>query len=85
MVKSGDVCLLFVNEKESFVAQCDYCGKSKMFGNYIRNQHSVAWALRAPRKNRVFKPNVQKTKIMVDGTMRSVHICTRCMRTQQKV
>ena len=67
------------------MAQCDNCGKSKMFGNYIRHKHSIGWALRAPRKNRVFKPNVQKTKIMVNGTMRSVHLCTRCIRTLQKV
>lgn len=67
------------------MAQCDYCGKSKMFGNYIRHPHSIGWALRAPRKNRVFKPNVQKKKIMVEGVMRSVHICTRCLRTLEKV
>lgn len=67
------------------MAQCEVCGKSKMFGRYIRNQHSIGWALRAPKKNRVFKPNVQKTKMMVNGAMRTVHICTRCLRTQQKV
>jgi large subunit ribosomal protein L28 len=67
------------------VAMCDYCGKHKMFGRTIRNQHSIGWARRAPKKNRTFEPNVQKTKLMVNGAMRSVHICTRCMRTQQKV
>lgn len=67
------------------MAQCDFCGKSKMFGHHIRHRHSVAWARRAPKKNRVFEPNVQKTKVMVDGALRSVHICTRCLRTMQKV
>jgi large subunit ribosomal protein L28 len=69
----------------SLVAQCDVCGKTKMFGHYIRNQHSIGWARRAPKKNRVFNPNVHKTKIMIEGSMRSVHICTRCQRTLQKV
>ena len=67
------------------MAQCDFCGKSKMFGRHIRHTHSIGWARRAPKKNRVFKPNVQKTKLMLDGAMRSVHICTRCMRTLNKV
>jgi large subunit ribosomal protein L28 len=67
------------------MAQCDFCGKSPQFGNYIRHKHSIGWALRAPRKNRVFKPNVQKTKLMIDGNMRTVHACTRCIRTMQKV
>ncbi|MDQ2743187.1 MAG: bL28 family ribosomal protein [Chloroflexota bacterium] len=66
------------------MAQCDHCGKTKMFGRHIRNQHSIGWALRAPKKSRVFKPNVQKTRIMVDGVMRSTKICTRCLRTMQK-
>jgi large subunit ribosomal protein L28 len=67
------------------LAQCEFCGKSKQFGNYIRHPHSIGWALRAPRKNRTFSPNVHKTKVMINGSMRSVHICTRCQRTMQKV
>jgi len=67
------------------VARCEFCDKTPQFGRYIRNQHSIAWERRAPRKNRQFKPNVQKTKLMLDGAMRSVHICTRCLRTLQKV
>jgi large subunit ribosomal protein L28 len=56
-----------------------------MYGRHIRHTHSIGWALRAPKKPRVFRPNVQKTKLMLDGAMRTVHICTRCMRTLQKV
>ncbi|MBV9279322.1 MAG: 50S ribosomal protein L28, partial [Chloroflexi bacterium] len=29
--------------------------------------------------------NIQKTKIMVNGVLRSAHLCTRCIRTLQKV
>ncbi len=67
------------------MAQCQFCGKHRMAGNYIRHRHSVAWARRAPKKPRSFEPNIQKTKIMIDGAMRSVKICTRCIRTLQKV
>jgi large subunit ribosomal protein L28 len=66
------------------VAQCQFCGKHRMAGNYIRHRHSGAWARRAPKKPRWFLPNVQKTKVVVDGALRSVHICTRCLRTMQK-
>jgi ribosomal protein L28 len=61
------------------------CGKTKMFGRHIRYKHGGKWERRAPRRNRVFEPNVQKTKIPINGVMRSVRICTRCMRTLQKV
>lgn len=66
------------------MAQCDYCGKSKMFGRNIRHKHSIGWALRAQKKPRVFNPNVQKTRLVVDGVSRRVNICTRCLRTLQK-
>jgi large subunit ribosomal protein L28 len=56
-----------------------------MFGRHIRHAHSIGWARRAPKKNRVFEPNVQKTKLMLNGSMQKVHVCTRCMRTLQKV
>jgi large subunit ribosomal protein L28 len=67
------------------VAQCEFCGKKKMFGRHIRNQHSIGWRLRAPKKNRTFEPNVQKTKIVINGALQRVQICTRCLRTLQKV
>ncbi len=66
------------------MAQCDFCGKSKMFGRNIRYNHGGKWELRAPKTNRVFNPNVQRTKILVNGHMKRVHICTRCLRTRQK-
>jgi len=66
------------------LAQCEYCGKSKMFGRNIRHKHSIAWERRAPKTSRTFEPNVQKTKLMINGVMRSVRICTRCLRTLQK-
>ena len=66
------------------MAQCDFCGKTKMFGRTIQYHHGGKWERRAPKKNRVFNPNVQKTKVMLNGVLRSVHICTRCLRTMHK-
>jgi ribosomal protein L28 len=45
------------------VAQCDFCGKSKLFGRSIQHRHSTKWAMRAPKTNRAFHPNVHKTKV----------------------
>jgi large subunit ribosomal protein L28 len=61
------------------------CGKTKQHGRYIRHAHSIGWARRAPKKNRVFEPNVHKTRLMLDGRMKRVNVCTRCQRTLQKV
>jgi ribosomal protein L28 len=34
-----------------------------MFGHSIQHKHSGKWALRAPKTNRTFKPNIQHTRV----------------------
>jgi large subunit ribosomal protein L28 len=55
------------------MAKCEVCGKIPMFG------HNVSHSNRAT--NRKFRPNIQRKKIMLNGTWRRVHVCTRCLRT----
>ena len=38
--------------------------------------------MRATRK--MWKPNVFKRSIVIDGELRSVYVCTRCLRTMTK-
>jgi large subunit ribosomal protein L28 len=55
---------------------CEVCGKTKSFG------HNVSHSKR--RTNRDFKPNVHRKKLLIDGQLRSLRVCTRCMRTMLK-
>ena len=64
--------------------KCDVCDKRTAFGRNIRHKHSGRWERKAPRTNRQFRPNVHAKRIMVDGRIRRVNICTRCLRTQLK-
>jgi large subunit ribosomal protein L28 len=52
---------------------CDYCGKGRMVGNNV--SHSKR------HTKRVFRPNIRKVRAVVDGAVRKVRICTRCLRT----
>jgi large subunit ribosomal protein L28 len=52
---------------------CSLCGKGKMSG------HNVSHAKN--RTNRVWKPNIQKVKIEVNGTIKKQNVCTKCMKT----
>jgi large subunit ribosomal protein L28 len=56
--------------------KCDVCGKTKSFG------HNVSHSKR--RTNRAFKANIQHKRLVLNGEMVRVHICTRCMRTATK-
>lgn len=65
---------------------CDICDKRTRFGRNIRHKtRGSRWVRKAPRTNRLFKPNVQKKRLLVDGRWTRVNICTRCLRTQMKI
>lgn len=65
--------------------KCEICGKSTAFGRNIRHRHAGRWERKAPRTNRVFRPNVHKQTLSINGKRLRVNICTRCLRSQTKV
>ena len=58
------------------MAKCDVCGKGVTFGIKVSHSHR--------RSNRAWKPNVKKVKVLVNGSEKSVNMCTRCLRTMRK-
>lgn len=58
------------------MAVCEISGKGKMYG------HNVSFSQRKTRK--VFKPNVQKKTLTVDGKKIKVNIATSTLRTLKK-
>lgn len=55
------------------MAKCDICGKGVSFGIKMSHSHR--------RSNRTWKPNVRKVRAIVNGTPKSVYVCTRCLRS----
>ena len=55
------------------MAKCDVCGKGVTFGIKVSHSHRSA--------NRAWKPNVRKVKALVGGSVKSVNVCTRCLRS----
>ncbi len=58
------------------MAVCEISGKGKMYG------HNVSFSQRKSRK--VFKPNVQKKTLIVDGQKVRVNVATSTLRTLKK-
>ncbi len=52
--------------------RCENCGKGVMYG------HNVSHSKR--RTNRLFKPNLQKSRVSVDGAMKRMKLCVKCLR-----
>ncbi|MGYP004603119825 len=60
-------------EEVSGMAKCCICGKGVTFGQNVSHSHR--------RTNRAWKPNIRKVKAVVDGTPKTVTVCSRCMRS----
>ena len=63
------------------MAKCEICEKNMLTGHRI----SIERIQVSRRANRRWKANVKKVKINDNGTIRSIYICTRCMRSGKVV
>ncbi len=58
------------------MAVCEISGKGKMYG------HNVSFSQHKTRK--IFKPNVQKRTLVIDGKKVRVNVATSTLRTLKK-
>jgi len=56
--------------------KCDMCGKTPLFG------HNVSHSKR--HTNRRSVPNIHPATVFINGQLRKLNLCTRCLRTQHK-
>ncbi len=51
---------------------CEVCGKGPGTGNRVSNANN--------RTKRRFMPNLQRVRVVVDGSRRRMRVCTRCLK-----
>jgi large subunit ribosomal protein L28 len=52
---------------------CEVCGKTPVFGNRVSHAHNVS--------SRRWMPNLQRIRAIVDGSVKRIQVCTRCIRS----
>ncbi len=57
--------------------KCEVCGKGRMTGHAVSHAHNVS--------NRVWNPNLQSVRALVDGRVKVINACTRCIRGNKVV
>jgi len=57
--------------------KCDLCGKSLHFG------YAVSHSKRHTKRQ--WLPNIHSARVTVNGILKRLKVCTRCLRTQHKV
>jgi len=55
-----------------------------MFGRNIRHKASGRWERKAHATSRTFEPNIHKLRLVRNGKLERIPICTRCLRTETK-
>lgn len=55
------------------MAKCEICEKDVTFSMQVSHSHR--------RTARTFKPNVQSVKANVNGTVKKMNVCTKCLKS----
>lgn len=55
------------------MAKCEICSKDVHFGIKVSHSHR--------RSNKMWKSNVRKVRVNQNGTVKTMNVCTRCLRS----
>ncbi len=59
------------------MAKCEICEKSIAHGNKI----SIARSHVSRRSSRTFRPNLRRVKAIVNGDVKTISVCSKCLRS----
>jgi large subunit ribosomal protein L28 len=51
---------------------CAVCGKGLLRGHRVSHAHNLS--------KRIWQPNLQRVRAIVDGRPRRIRVCTRCLK-----
>ncbi len=57
--------------------RCEICNKGPMFGNNVSHANN--------KTRRRFEPNLQSVRALVNGVVRRMKVCTRCIKAGKVV
>lgn len=63
--------------------KCFNCQKGVMVGRTHKHHPGVAggrWKKRAPKTQKIFRPNLHMARVTIEGTRKKVKLCTKCLR-----
>jgi len=55
--------------------ECSVCGKKRISGNNVSHANN--------KSRRVFRPNLQKVRVIVNTASKRMMVCTRCLRSNR--
>lgn len=61
------------------MAKCEICEKTAIHGNKL----SITRSHISKRAPRTWKPNLRTVKAEVDGEIKRIHVCAKCLKTEK--
>ncbi|MEE4608210.1 MAG: 50S ribosomal protein L28 [Desulfobacteraceae bacterium] len=52
---------------------CEICGKKPQVGHHVSHAHNLT--------KRRFNPNLQNVRVLKEGRVQQMKVCTRCIRS----
>jgi large subunit ribosomal protein L28 len=59
--------------KKESDGKCEICGKGPLVGNNVSHAHN--------KSKRRWLPNLQRVRVILNGTTKRVRICTKCLKS----
>ena len=53
--------------------RCDVCDKGPMYGNNVSHANN--------KTRRRWEPNLKKLRVIFEGALRTMKVCTRCLKS----
>jgi large subunit ribosomal protein L28 len=53
--------------------RCDVCDKGPMYGNNVSHANN--------KTRRRWEPNLKKLRVIYEGALRTMKVCTRCLKS----
>jgi large subunit ribosomal protein L28 len=57
--------------------RCELCGKGPAVGRQVSHAHNVS--------ARRFEPNLQAVRALINGGVKKIRVCTRCLRSNKVI
>jgi large subunit ribosomal protein L28 len=63
---------VFCQECLKMSKRCDVCDKGPMYGNNVSHANN--------KTRRRWEPNLKKLRVIYEGAIRTMKVCTRCLK-----
>jgi large subunit ribosomal protein L28 len=73
VVASNDFRQAYSGRRTTVAWMCELCQKKPVSGNNVSHANN--------KTRRVFNPNLQTVRAVVDGSHKRIRVCTRCLRS----